>query len=151
MSAYSDFFVDGIGDFGTGNAPSVDLAEFGPLSPEQLSKLNRPLTDAEQKAVRDWESQQTDAMLAAERAKGGPRSSTVSVTEKGAVLKADPAMKREYNRIVRTSSMAPISFEGGFWSQPLWQGSEWKRWHGAVGGLAAVAVAAGLAMVLRKK
>ncbi len=69
--------------------PKSDYGQdYGPLSPEQLAKLDRALSPAEQKAVEDWQAQQSDAALAAERAKGGPQSATVSVTEKGAVIKS---------------------------------------------------------------
>lgn len=83
-----------LGEFGTGGAPSVtDYAadgSYGPLSPEDLSKLDRALTPVEQKAVDDWQNADADKQLAAVRKQGGPRSSTVSVTSKGAVVRADP-------------------------------------------------------------
>ena len=65
---------------GVANPASDYDASYGPLSPEQLAKLDRALTPAEQKAVEDWQASQSDAQLAAERAKGGPQSATVSVT-----------------------------------------------------------------------
>lgn len=61
---------------------------FGPISPAELSQLDRKLTPAEQKAVDDYQSKQGDADLAQERAKGGPQSATVSVTPQGAIIKA---------------------------------------------------------------
>lgn len=68
--------------------------EYGPVSPEQLSKLDRKLTPEEQRAVSEWQSKQSDAELAAERAKGGPQSMTVAVTPQGAVIRslATPAV-----------------------------------------------------------
>lgn len=64
---------------------------FGPLSPEDLVKLDRKLTPEETTAALAWQAQQAEAYLAAERAKGGPQSQTVSVTEKGAVIERQPA------------------------------------------------------------
>jgi hypothetical protein len=47
-----------LGDMGTGSAPSVTdypaSGEYGPLSPEQLSKLPRDLTPTEKAAVAEW-------------------------------------------------------------------------------------------------
>lgn len=61
---------------------------YGPVSPEQLSKLyDRPLTAAEYAAVSAYESKKTDEDLAKERAKGGPRSEEVAVTSKGAIIR----------------------------------------------------------------
>ena len=62
--------------------------EYGPVSPEQLAKLDRKLTPEEQRAVSEWQSKQSDAELTAERAKGGPHSTTVSVTPQGAVIRS---------------------------------------------------------------
>lgn len=59
----------------------------GPLSPEQLSKLDRALTPAEQRDVDRWQSQQADEMQRAEEAKGGPKA-TITVTPKGAIVRA---------------------------------------------------------------
>jgi hypothetical protein len=56
------------------------------MNPEVLADLDRKLTPEEQKIVSDWQSKQADAMLTAERAKGGPQSRTVTVTEKGAII-----------------------------------------------------------------
>ncbi len=60
----------------------------GPLSPAQLAELERVLTPVEQAAVSAWQSTQAEAALAAERARGGPRSEEVSVTPQGAVIRA---------------------------------------------------------------
>lgn len=138
-----------LGDVGTGGAPSVDLQEYGPLSPEQLSKLDRVLTAAEQKAVSDWQSQQAEAQLAAERAKGGPRSETVSVTAKGATIRAPQSPRPR----MAQAGLVPVSAAGalGFWSQPLWEGSQTKRWQGAAIGAAVVAIALGATLLVRRK
>jgi hypothetical protein len=43
--------------------------EFGPLSPEQLEKLDRALTPAEYKAVYEWRASQSAAAQVKEEAK----------------------------------------------------------------------------------
>jgi hypothetical protein len=68
--------------------PSLGMPSTASMSPEELAKLDRVLTSAEQKRVSDWQSGQADAMLVAERAKGGPQSATVSVTPQGAVIRS---------------------------------------------------------------
>lgn len=54
------------GDMGTGGAPSLPVdyvpppeADYGPVSPEQLAKLARPLNKEEQKAADEWKAKQT--------------------------------------------------------------------------------------------
>mgnify|MGYP001569730006 CR=1 FL=1 len=63
---------------------------FGPLSPDELIQVDRPLTAAEQKFVSDWQGKEANRQLAEERAKGGPTSSTISVTPQGAIIMANP-------------------------------------------------------------
>ena len=65
-------------------------------TPEQLSKLDRALTPEEYARVSAWQSGQADAMLATERAKGGPRSETVAVTSQGAVIRAPAPSPRKF-------------------------------------------------------
>lgn len=121
-----------LGDAGTGGAPSLPVdtsyADYGPFTPEQLSKLDRALTPAEQRAVDKWQSAQADAQLAAERAKGGPTSEEVSVTRKGAVIRAKPEPKP-----------APAAQEGT------------PAWLIALGVVGVVAVGAGAWMAVRRR
>jgi hypothetical protein len=112
------------GDAGTGGAPSLPLGDYGPLSPAQLATLDRKLTPAEQKAVTDWQVSQADALLATQRKKGGPTSSTMSVTSKGAVIKSD------------SSGPGFFSFQVPGIDRPLWQV--------ILGGLGVVAMGVGV-------
>ena len=93
---------------------------YGPLSPAQLADLNRALTPAEQKAVDDYQNKQAEAQLAAVRKQGGPRSSTVTVTSKGAIIKSD----------------APTGE------------SDWPAWKIALIGAGGLAVVVGLGMMV---
>jgi len=77
-------------DFIGASAASDYGADYGPLSPAQLATLDRALTPAEQKAVDDYQSSAADQTLVTERAKGGPQSVDVSVTPKGATIRAVP-------------------------------------------------------------
>jgi hypothetical protein len=58
-----------------------------PLTPEQLSNLDRVLTPEEQKIVDAWQAKQAAGMQAAEESKGGPKAA-ITVTPKGALVKA---------------------------------------------------------------
>ncbi len=65
------------------------IPDYGPPSPESISKLDRALTPAEQKVVENWQEFQANQQLAAVRSQGGPKSETVAVTPQGAVLRAE--------------------------------------------------------------
>lgn len=58
----------------------------GPLSPEQLSTLNRALSPSELEAVRAWQEERDEAQRVALRAAGAPQSRAISVTPQGAVI-----------------------------------------------------------------
>lgn len=112
-------------------ASDYNPGEFGPLSPDQLAKLDRALTPAEQKAVDDWQSRDADVQLSQERAKGGPRSETVTVTSKGAIIKS------------AAPKNAPPWWEAQIMGLPLWQV--------LLGAAGASAMGVGIYMVARKK
>lgn len=122
---------------GTASGPTAPEPDVGPLSPEQLSKLDRALTPAEQKVVDDWQASQADAALAAERAKGGPTSSTVAVTAKGATIKSNAP--RAGARVTASKSVGPVvgpTAQGdGFFNRnvPWINAPFWKVMLGIVG------------------
>lgn len=80
--------VDAVGGVAPQYGPTPDFV--GPMSPQQLADLDRVLTPAEQAAVTAYQSGEANAQLAEVRKSGGPRSKTVEVTERGAVIQARP-------------------------------------------------------------
>jgi hypothetical protein len=82
--------------------------EYGPLSPEQLSKLDRVLTPAEQKSVDDWQTSQSNAAQKTEETKGGP-TATITVTPKGAVVTSKVTKPSLFSRLAAALSSKPKS------------------------------------------
>ena len=111
----------------------------GPMSPEQLAKLDRALTPAEQAVVTAWQSREADTMLETERAKGGPQSETVSVTPQGATIRAQPSPS--VFAPAPASSPTPVPSESP-------RSFPWKIVTGIAGG--ALALAMGAVLIFRR-
>lgn len=121
-----------LGDMGTGGAPSVVTdEEYGPLSPEQLSRVGRPLTAAEQKAVNDWIAENLKKQEAAKKT--------------AAKKTASPSAPWGFPQ---APAVVP-KIEAGWWGQPLWDGAPVKRWQGAIAGGGGALIVIGFLMMRR--
>lgn len=116
---------------------------YGPLSPEDLSKLDRALTPAEQQAVDDWQASQAAAALAAERAKGGPQSATVSVTPHGTTIQAVKAAPKQNTHSTATNPVHS-THTGSVKESPF----PW--WQVGLGSVGVLVIGFGLYSVLKK-
>lgn len=79
----------------------------GPLSPEQLSQIDRALSPAEREAVRAWQEERDEAQRAVLRAAGAPQSRAISVTPQGAVIQR-PRTRPAWHYAAFAGSIAAI-------------------------------------------
>lgn len=114
---------------------------LGPVSPAQLAQLDRALTPAEQKAVDDYQAQQSNAAQAAEEQKGGPKA-TATVTAHGASVSKSP--------VSPAPGRAAPAPAGGFLARSAWDGGP-KVWQAALGGVGAIGLVVGIGLALRRR
>ena len=133
-----------LGDMGTGGAPSVITPgeEYGPLSPEQLSRLGRPLTAAEQKAVNDWHAE--NARKAAVTAKAPPARSPSQLSRPA----SPPLYASSAAPPVASPMLSPASALTAGASSGFLEGAAW--WQIGLGVVGVLAIGTGFYMAARR-
>ncbi len=158
MQADANMGSTGVVDYGVLTALSVKAPAYTPTTTTAGRSASAAAKDAEAVAARantaaavQAASKQVEAANAVALPPPPPEVQA-KVAQASAAAKAATSPAEVHAAALQVQDAArAVATAASFWGAPVWQGAPVKRWQGAVGLGAGVAVAAALAMIARRR